>query len=227
MPTIAKGVRNNNPTNLRHVPANKWQGLASPPADKDGFCIFISPAYGIRAGALNIIAYQDRYTVRTIRALVERWAPWSENNVEAYIASVEKRTGFDRDKRLDFHLYEHLRPVIVAMIRHECGSLPYTSAVIDQGLMLAGIVASPVFVDAPEPKPASQDKRVVAPLVGTGLGMASQAVAQIEPIWNFFSRVHPWAPHIMLAILGIGAIIAGGVFLWDYVKERRRIAAAA
>ena len=42
--TIPRGIRNNNPGNIRH--GNDWQGISKEQPDP-AFCTFVSPEYGL------------------------------------------------------------------------------------------------------------------------------------------------------------------------------------
>lgn len=149
-----RGIRNNNPGNIEW--GDPWQGLVPVNERTDArFAQFETPAYGIRAMARVLITYQDKRTARdgsridTVREIIERWAPASENNVDAYVTAV-RRGMFGAPNAptqfLDMHKYEHIRPLIDGIIRHENGRGPldnantwYTDATIDEGLRLAGI----------------------------------------------------------------------------------------
>lgn len=45
--------------------------------------------------------YRTRYGIDTLRGMISRWAPPSENRTEAYIRAVADDTGLDPDKPLD------------------------------------------------------------------------------------------------------------------------------
>lgn len=66
------GVKNHSPLNMRPDGRSKWQGLASPPTmsvkGQGSYLVFVDPTYGWRAAALNLIAYQDRRTVKAMTA---------------------------------------------------------------------------------------------------------------------------------------------------------------
>jgi hypothetical protein len=47
--------------------------------------------------------------------------------------------GVGPDNAIDLHRHEHLRPLVEAIIHHECAGLAYPDAVIDQALILAGV----------------------------------------------------------------------------------------
>lgn len=119
-----RGIRNNNPLNIEYNAANKWDGQTG----TDGrFAKFSEPFFGIRAAARLLKNYGTKYGITTVRAIIARWAPATENNVEAYVNSVVKRSG----KFPDMYLTEADYPdVIAAMIYHENGQQPYTMALI-------------------------------------------------------------------------------------------------
>lgn len=211
----ALGIRNNNPLNIRWNVSNKWVGQLAP---QDGFCVFDTPVNGIRAGAVLMQAHFDRKYAVSIRRLIEVWAPSSENDTAAYVASVAKMTGFPPEEILDFHLYEHARPVLTAMIRVECGSQPYSDAQIDAGLARAGIV--------PAIKPSLQASRTVtgAKIAGAstvgGLGLetarqVANSVTDFAPVISMALRFGPW-------IIGGIALAAIGYIVYARWDDRRR-----
>jgi len=202
-PKATRGYRNRNPGNIEHVSANKWQGLAEPPSD-GRFCRFTSHEFGIRALAALLVTYQDRHTLRTPRAIIERWAPKVENDTAAYIAVVARRIGVGPDDAIDLHRHDHLRPLVEAIIHHECAGLSYPAAVIDRALTLAGV-----------PPAAPETVRQVATATGTGRGamavgaasvvtIAAQAAPAIQALGNL-------APMVAIAVI-LATVL--GVLLW-------------
>ena len=113
-----RGIRNNNPLNIRI--GNKWYGEVQCPTDNQ-FEQFTRMEYGVRAGYLLIKRYIEKYHLNTIKLIVSRWAPTSENNTNAYIASVEKLSGIPADKELRFRDYTEMITLVDAMIVVECG----------------------------------------------------------------------------------------------------------
>lgn len=77
-------IRNNNPLNIRYSSGNKWIGQTG---KNKGFAVFSDMVYGWRAAIVLLIKYQ-RSGYDTIRKIVTRWAPPSENDTEAYIRFV-------------------------------------------------------------------------------------------------------------------------------------------
>lgn len=125
-----RGVRNNNPLNIRV--GNNWQGETAVNTDGD-FEQFESVEMGIRAAAKLLKNYRTLYGADTISAIITRWAPSNENNTAAYIASVEKQTGINREQKLSDADYV---PLIVAMIKHENGVQPYSLVEIENGFKM-------------------------------------------------------------------------------------------
>jgi len=137
----ARGIRNNNPGNIRKS-ETQWEG-ASPVQGDDAFVTFDTPEYGIRAMARVLTTYREKYGLDTIRKIVSRWAPDVENDTEAYIKSVSSQMGVRPDARLD---PGKLPDLISAIVYHENGSNPYTKQQIVRGVQMASGEA-PGFTD--------------------------------------------------------------------------------
>ncbi|HDZ3463817.1 TPA: structural protein [Pseudomonas aeruginosa] len=141
-----RGIRNFNPGNIRHAKGTRWQGMSANQNDS-AFVQFTGPQWGIRAIARTLITYQDKHALRTIRQIISRWAPPSENNTESYIRQVAARVGAAPDARIDVYDYRTMRTLVEAIVRHENGPGPlpegswYGEGLINEGLHLAGIVA--------------------------------------------------------------------------------------
>lgn len=83
----ARGLRNNNPGNIRLSATTRWQGEVKPSRDKS-FCQFKSMAYGYRALIKLLQNYRKLNGCRTISDFINRWAPPVENNTSGYISRV-------------------------------------------------------------------------------------------------------------------------------------------
>ncbi|MBB4287604.1 hypothetical protein [Roseospira goensis] len=164
--TAPRGIRNHNPGNIeRGAP---WQGLAEPdemtPVQRmeDRFAVFKAPEWGIRAIARVLITYQDKHGLRTVRDMLNRWAPPVENDTGAYVERVARDMGVSPDTEINVHCYDPARLMVEAIIAHENGQQPYPNDVIDRGLMLAGIeppkvVHQPPLSPGPKPFPPSEE----------------------------------------------------------------------
>ena len=97
-----RGIRNNNPLNIR-LSNDKWQGQVLPQrgSGEGAFCVFSEMKWGWRAAfRLLCHTYYGKYKLRTIRDIIYRWAPPNENGTLVYIRSVAERTGINADCEL-------------------------------------------------------------------------------------------------------------------------------
>lgn len=127
-----RGIRNNNPGNIRH--GQSWQGMAAEQTDAS-FVTFISPEYGIRAISKILDTYANKYGIKTIRGIVQKWAPPNENDTESYVQSVADAVGVSPDKPINLATFK--QDIIGAIIYHENGQQPYNLAQISTGSMMA------------------------------------------------------------------------------------------
>lgn len=128
-----RGLRNNNPGNIRRS-SEAWQGL-SPEQSDDEFFSFVSPEYGIRAMARILTNYSANYGLDTVRGIISRWAPPTENLTDAYIASVARSLGVAPNAPINVQI--SLPRLIPAIIKHENGIQPYSASTITRGISLA------------------------------------------------------------------------------------------
>src|SRR5690606_36857186 len=117
----------------------------------------------------------------------------------------------------DMHRAEHLRPVLVAMIRMENGQQPYTDAQIDAALVRAGVL--------PPGRQLSQSRTVrggQAAATGT-LGAAAIEAVQ-ETIGSAQDALVGIAPYLDAAkwALLLATLVGIGVMLWARIDDRRR-----
>lgn len=117
-----RGLRNNNPGNIREAAGggDAWQGERATD-DDSAFEEFTEMRYGVRASAKVFRNYQTKYGLRTVAALVSRWAPPTENDTAAYIKAVASRVGVNADTGIDLFNAEICYKFLRAIFRHECG----------------------------------------------------------------------------------------------------------
>ena len=132
----ARGIRNNNPGNIRH--GEKWEGLSDKQTDSS-FCVFKTPEYGIRAMAKILLNYQKKYGLKTIKQIISRWAPPNENDTQSYIKSVSAAVGVLPDDEISLNNKNVMMSLIKAIIKHENGEQPYSEEQILNGINLAGV----------------------------------------------------------------------------------------
>ena len=120
---MARGLRNNNPLNIIKSKTQIWLGQTNLEGDTK-FCQFSSMQFGIRAALKLLRTYYTKHGCTTIRQIIRRWAPETENQVEAYIKTVSKLTGIAPTTPLP-PMKEESRIVwcdlVVAMASVECG----------------------------------------------------------------------------------------------------------
>lgn len=131
---IPRGIRNNNPGNIKKNDI-EWEGLSAIQTDNT-FFQFTNPIYGIRALTKILRTYRDKYDLKNIWAIINRYAPPSENDTEAYKNFVTKKTGLSMLKEID-NSVEGYFPVVKAIILMENGEQPYDDEIILQGMHLA------------------------------------------------------------------------------------------
>lgn len=129
----------NNPGNIR-ISSTPWQGKSEP---HNGFETFIAPEYGLRAMCKILLNYYFLYKLHSIRQIISRWAPPSENDTAAYIEAVcdDCAINPDEDIQLDTHIpfaeQTMLRDLMKAITKHENGSQPYDDSVIIKAVQMA------------------------------------------------------------------------------------------
>jgi hypothetical protein len=133
--TQPRGIRNNNPGNIRH--GQNWQGLHPKSRELDSaFCVFTDPIFGIRALAKVLMNYEKLYGLNTVRQIIGRYAPPNENQTTAYIQSVAKQLNVYPDTVIDISERGVLTVFLKAVIRMENGCQPYTDETIQKGIDL-------------------------------------------------------------------------------------------
>jgi hypothetical protein len=141
-----RGIRNNNPGNIRH--GDKWQGMRAEQTDPD-FVQFNEPEDGIRALCKVLLTYFNGKPatngrpavpgINTVRQIIARWAPPSENDTGAYVASVARALRVEADQPIVLTDRAVMLPLVRAIIAHENGMSPYSAEQMNVGLSRAGI----------------------------------------------------------------------------------------
>jgi len=142
MAQLPRGIRGNNPGNIDRT-GTKWQGMSSDQSGDPRFIVFDAPEWGIRAIVRVLRTYYDKHGLRTVKGIINRWAPPVENDTEAYFMTVAKKLGVDPGEQIDIDDIDTLRTLVKAIIRHENGRGPepdggwYSDDVIDEGIRRA------------------------------------------------------------------------------------------
>lgn len=123
---MPRGLRNNNPGNL--IKGMKpFLGEKFPSTDPR-FRQFETIEYGYRAGLKLLVNFISQ-GYNTIGKIINRWAPPVENNTNAYIQAVSKKTGIDVNKVLTTDQGEAIIKIMAAISLHENGVEPDISAI--------------------------------------------------------------------------------------------------
>ena len=116
---MSRGLRNCNPGNIRRSRV-RYRGEVHPSRDAE-FKQFESMAYGYRAMFVLLDTYQRRYSLCTIRQMLNRYAPPSENFTEGYIRFVSQSSGILPDETIDSRSQRDMIAIVAAMSEIENG----------------------------------------------------------------------------------------------------------
>jgi hypothetical protein len=197
-----RGVRNNNPGNIR-ISGDNPQGLAEEQLDPS-FFTFKDPVYGIRYIARILITYQNKHNLRTPREIILRYAPPGDNNpTDIYAANVAAAVGVSTDTPIDVKQYAVMRPLVEAIITQENGvawSRIYTTEQLDKALLMAGI--------QPPLKPITKSRTVRSAATAAAATVATTVstlpVETIQAQLSPFSEAMPWIKTVLLVCVLIG-----------------------
>lgn len=132
---MSRGVRNCNPGNIRRSRV-RYRGERHPSTDPD-FKQFESMALGYRAMFILLDTYRVRYGLDTIKAMISRYAPPTENHTALYIEAVCDLVGMRPDEKIDTRSRRVMVPIVAAMSRIENGTMARRSEV-EEGFSLTG-----------------------------------------------------------------------------------------
>lgn len=131
----SRGMRNNNPLNIRRDRRNRWMGMAATQTDAK-FVQFATLRMGYRAAFVLLRNYMDK-GVNTIGRIIRRWAPAADNNAtQGYIDFVARHTGTEADEPLRFDQEQRMVDMVCAMAQMETGVVA-DRHIVEQGYLLA------------------------------------------------------------------------------------------
>lgn len=221
-----RGIRNNNPGNIEW--GSPWQGLRPEGERTDSrFAQFKDPVFGIRALACVLITYQDKRKAKdgsridSVAEIIQRWAPSFENDTDAYARSVAALLDGigPEDEVINVHNYDHLRPIVEGIIRHENGRGPlktentwYTDEQIEEGLRRAGVVRKPT-VKAEVTKSAAPAITAVV-----GVDQLAEVLPKVmEAVDN--AKVDLTSGNVVQLALGAFAVGAAVFLAWQQYRK--------
>ncbi len=116
LPHIARGIRDNNPLNLKYAGGQPWAI-----GNDGGFGIYENQMSGVAAAQRQLLIYQQRDHLNTVRGIVGKWAPPGENDTSAYAAAVAQQMGVSLDAPLNLRDQAVASSLIAAMAQQETG----------------------------------------------------------------------------------------------------------
>lgn len=175
----ARGIRNNNPGNIR----GRYFGATG----TDGaFATYATMDDGIRAIDAQLGRYYRGNTtgqpLQTIRDIIGTWAPTNENDTAAYVQAVSHSTGLAPDQRLDWNDRSTRARLAKAIIDHENGAgHPITEE------RVANVLSQPQpqgLIARPMPAGADAGDMALA-IINYQTPLARQLAARMgEAFWN-------------------------------------------
>jgi hypothetical protein len=126
-----RGLRNNNPGNIKYNAANSWQGQVG--QDSGGFVIFDTMVDGVRALA-KILDNYGAAGYNTVQAIISRF---SATDQSAYIANVSAALNVDPTTVLDMTNTDTITNLVNAITTQENGFNPLSAATITAGVSSA------------------------------------------------------------------------------------------
>ncbi len=115
---LPRGIRNNNAGNIR-LSKTRYLGEVLPSSDK-AFKQFKTMAWGYRAIFVLLDSYSRKGFI-TLRQMITRYAPASENNTENYIRYVAQNAVVSPEAPLDVNDRNVMILVVAAISRMENG----------------------------------------------------------------------------------------------------------
>ena len=119
---MSRAERNNNPGNIKQN-NQLFKGEVRPSGDSV-FKRFTDMTYGFRAIISVLKTYFYKWGLKTLAAIIRRWAPETENKTAAYIQTVSRMTGWHPDAPLPPMKQETQvvwHDIVLAMATVECG----------------------------------------------------------------------------------------------------------
>jgi hypothetical protein len=134
------GIMSNNPLN---VSTSGWKGEVGVQNNPQKEAIFVDTQHGLRAAALLLYTYYKTHGLKTIRTIINRWAPSNDPNAHnepnSYANFVGVQTGINPDAIFELNAV-NIKKIMKAMAIMEQGS-KYAALIpdseYDQGIQMA------------------------------------------------------------------------------------------
>lgn len=136
-----RGIRNNNPGNIRRN-GTSWQGMAPDQSTDPDFVVFTEARWGLRAIARIMLNKQAR-GLSTVRQLISGpggWAPIgsADQNPASYADFIANELGVDVDQPIDLSADPGaLGALVGGIVQFENGQQPYDPVYLANAVALA------------------------------------------------------------------------------------------
>lgn len=215
----ARGIRNNNPGNIRKVSGTRWQGQSTDQSGDKEFVVFTEPKWGIRAICRTLITYQDKRQaadgskIDSISEIIARWAPASENNTAAYAEHVANITHIGIMSYIDVYQWDTMKALVKAIIQHENGSMPYDDNTINSGLIASGLQIPK------QPDKTDNIAAATAVVVAAGQAVTTISGSSKDVITSISSMLIGTGlpPHIINSVVSIAVFAAVAYLIYRMV----------
>lgn len=117
---MSRGLRNNNPGNIR-LGSFRYKGEKAKSSDA-AFRQFESMEWGYRAMFVLLHTYAVKHACHTLREIINRYAPPTENFTEAYIRCVANATHLSPDEPIATTDGATMTAIVAAMSAVENGT---------------------------------------------------------------------------------------------------------
>ena len=97
---------------------------------------FTRPVYGLRAMAVLLRYYQNKLHLKTVSAIIHRWAPQVENDTDAYVAYVCKRLSVMPHEDIDLSDSLTLSNLMKVIVNYENGYSPYPDSLFQEAIAM-------------------------------------------------------------------------------------------
>ena len=133
----ARGIKNNNPLNIRYSESNNWVGRRVGEKQDMEFEEFELLKWGFRAAFILIHNYMTLKKATTIESIITRWAPPTDfNDTYNYIRIVSEYVGKRPTEDIFFDDGVIMTGIVTAMAKMEVG-VSYPLSEVMRGYVLA------------------------------------------------------------------------------------------
>lgn len=127
-----------NPGCIEANPSNEWLGKEDV-CDDPRFECFSSPVEGLRALTILLLNYQEKYGLRTIEEIVDRYAPPGENPTSNYATFVAKQMGISSTEEIDLRDYHTMLSILKAIVKFENAGFEYDKGTYECAAIAGGV----------------------------------------------------------------------------------------